>query len=78
MPIGNAQLAWSFNYLGEVDPRLLEARDYEMGLSTSDKQRSRQDLVPLAKPQYGVDTLKNKYPDDRALQPLPGVTNAEQ
>jgi len=71
LPLGPAMLAWSFNRDGEVQPALVEARDRNLGVSTKDIRRQRQDLVPLAHPQVGVDALRERFPD---ATPIPGVT----
>jgi hypothetical protein len=70
LPVGDAMLAWSFNRDGEIKPGLAEDRDRRMGIDSAAKRRDRQDLVPLAKPQSGVDDLKAKFPGAREL---PGV-----
>ena len=51
-------LAWSFNPDGEAKPGLVEQRDKKMDIHTSERREARQDLVPLAKPQVGVNALK--------------------
>jgi hypothetical protein len=71
MPIGPAMLAWSFSREGEVDPALAAKRDRDLGIDTAAKRAERRDLVPLAKPQEGVDALAGKF--GRATQPIPGV-----
>ncbi|QOY92745.1 OBAP family protein [Massilia sp. UMI-21] len=71
LPLGEPMLAWSFSREGEAAPGLVEARDRRMGVSTADKRRQRSDLVPLARPQSGVDALKGKFP--RPTRDIPGV-----
>lgn len=73
LPLGEPKLAWSFNRVGEADPALIEARDTRMSIDTQERSRDRQDLVPLAQPQSGVDALKNKF--GRPTQPIPGVVD---
>lgn len=73
LPLGEPKLAWSFNRLGEADPALIEARDSRMSIDTQERSRERQDLVPLAHPQQGVDVLKNSF--GRPTQPIPGVVD---
>jgi hypothetical protein len=73
IPLGEPMLEWSFNRDGEELPGLFEQRDRRMGVSTQEIRRSRQDLVPLAKPQSGVDALKGKFP--RPTTPIPGVVD---
>ncbi len=72
LPLGDAMLMWSFNRDGEVDPSLEQNRNATMGIDTAAKRRNRQDLVELAHPQCGVDTLKNRFPN-AAQEPPPGV-----
>ncbi len=71
MPVGDAMLEWSFNRDGEALPGLFEERDQRLGISTDEKRRMRADLVPLAKPQAGVDALKGKF--GRPTTSIPGV-----
>ena len=75
LPLGTPQLAWSFSRDGEINPGLTEERDRRLGISTAEKRAERQDLVPLAKPQEGVDRLSGRF--DRPTQPIPGVTDSE-
>lgn len=69
-PMGPAMLAWSFNRDGEAQPGLIEQRDRRMGISSTERRNHRKDLVPLAKPQEGVDALRAHFP---AATPIPGV-----
>jgi Protein of unknown function (DUF1264) len=71
LPLGEPMLAWSFNRDGEAAPALMERMSERTGIDPSEKRRERQELVPLAKPQAGVDDLKGKF--QRQTQPLPGV-----
>ncbi len=71
LPLGKPMLAWSFNRDGEVDPGLVKSRDAAMGIDTAKVRQERQDLVPLAHPQSGVDALKDKFP--RPTTSIPGV-----
>jgi hypothetical protein len=73
LPLGDPQLAWSFNRDGEAKPGLVEARDRRLDVDTAQRRRARQDLVPAAKPQCGVDALAGKLPG-AAAEPPPGVT----
>ena len=57
LPLGPAQLAWSFNRDGEAKPGMVEARDKRMGLNTADARRRRADWASLARPQGGVDAM---------------------
>lgn len=74
LPLGEPMLAWSFNRDGEARPDLVESRDRRMGIDTEERRRSRQDLVPLARPQSGVDALQDRFPGP--TQPIPGVVDA--
>ncbi|MDL0433735.1 OBAP family protein [Marinobacter sp. TBZ242] len=71
LPLGEPSLAWSFNRDGEANPGLIEERDEDMNIDTAERRRARQDLVPLAKPQSGVDALHGEFP--RPTSPIPGV-----
>jgi hypothetical protein len=55
MPVGPAMLAWSFRRDGQLDPELLAERDRMLGIDSAAKRAQRQDLVPLARPQEGVE-----------------------
>lgn len=70
LPLGEAELAWSFNRDGEVDPKLVKTRDDKFNVSTKEKRQQRQDLVKLAKPQSGVNDLKSSFPHSK---PVSGV-----
>lgn len=73
LPLGPAMLAWSFNRDGEAQPGLVAERDARMDISTDALRRDRQDLVPLAKPQEGVNALRDAFPKATAI---PGVRDA--
>jgi Protein of unknown function (DUF1264) len=73
LPYGDPGLAWSFNRDGEAAPGLVEGRDRAIGIDSAQIRSKRADLVPLAKPQSGVDVLHGKFP--RPTQPFPGVTD---
>ena len=62
-------LAWSFNRDGEAKPGLVEARDEAMDIDSRQKREERQELLPLAKPQEGVDALKGKF--ERETKEIP-------
>jgi hypothetical protein len=74
LPIGPPELAWSFSRFGEADPNMVADRDRRLGISTKAKRLARQDLVPLAGPQSGVDALEGRF--ERQTQPIPGVEDA--
>ena len=70
MPFGEPALAWSFNRFGEAQPGLITNRDERMGTSTEERRRARQELVPMAHPQAGVDALEGSFPGP--TRPIPG------
>jgi hypothetical protein len=72
LPFGPARLQWSFNHDGEMDAGTIEARDRRINLDSSKARRERQDLVPLARPQGGVDALTSFFPDASKVE---GVTD---
>jgi hypothetical protein len=74
LPLGPPMLAWSFNRDGEARPGLVEQRDRRLDIDTAGKRRERADLLPLAKPQFGVDALRAAFPQAR---PMPGVVDAQ-
>ncbi len=71
MPMGPALLAWSFSRDGEVQPDLVRSRDERMDIDTEERRRDRQELVGLARPQEGVDALRDAFPGPTT--PIPGV-----
>lgn len=73
LPLGEPMLEWSFNRDGEAYPAMVEARDKRMGVRTRDERANRADLVPLAKPQAGVDDLKGSFAKPGV--PIPGVVD---
>jgi len=73
LPFGPPMLAWSFSRDGELKPDLLQQRDRALGIDSTDKRRRRAELQPLARPQSGVDDLKDAYPGSR---PIPGVVDS--
>lgn len=60
LPMGPANLAWSFNRDGEAKPEMVQAMEKKMNVQISEKRKERQDLAPLAKPQEGSEALKDK------------------
>lgn len=62
LPLGPAHLAWSFNYDGELPLEMLADRDRRLGHDTTEARAYRADLAPLARPQGGVDAIKDKLP----------------
>lgn len=73
LPLGEPRLAWSFSRFGEARPGLVERRDERMGIDSEERRRARQDLLPLARPQAGVDALEGRF--RRPTQPIPGVVD---
>lgn len=71
IPLGAPMLAWSFNRDGELHPGVLESRDRLMNLDSRAKRAQRADLAGQAKPQSGVDALKDKF--GRPTREVPGV-----
>lgn len=67
LPVGPALIAWSYNGDGEMPQAAERERDRRLGVNTAQKRKARQELVPLARPQEGVDALKGKLP--RSGQP---------
>jgi hypothetical protein len=61
---------WSFNREGECNEALKRDRDKAMGLDTEAKRADRQSFLGLARPQYGVDAMKNDFTE---TTPIPGV-----
>ncbi|HZX27553.1 MAG TPA: OBAP family protein [Telluria sp.] len=74
LPLGPPQLAWSFNRDGEARPGLVQDRDQRLGVSAAEARQRRADLIPLARPQYGVDDLKDRFA--RPGTAIPGVVPA--
>lgn len=72
LPFGPPRLQWSFNRDGEADPAMSEARDRRMNLDSIKARQERQDLVPLARPQGGVDAMAAFFPN---AKPVQGVTD---
>jgi len=74
LPLGDPMLMWSFNRDGEGDPALERDRESALGLDTPATRRQRQELVGLAHPQHGVDTLADRF---TGTTPLHGVVDAD-
>jgi hypothetical protein len=70
LPLGEPKLMWSFNRDGECDEALRRNRDDAMRVDTEGKRADRQSLREHAKPQYGVDEMKDGFPNSL---PIPGV-----
>src|SRR5690606_17681545 len=76
LPLGPAQLAWSFNRDGEAQPGLVAGRDERLGVSTDQKRKQREELTPLARPQCGVDALHGRFQGETV--PVAGVVQRTQ
>lgn len=72
LPLGPAHLAWSFNRDGEARPEMIRQRDERMQLDTQAARQARQPWVAEARPQQGVDALRQHFPQ---ATPIPGVTS---
>lgn len=72
LPLGDPKLMWSFNRDGECDPALAADRDRSLGVDTAAKAADRQDFVPLAHPQHGVDDMAGDFTGTSAI---PGVAD---
>jgi hypothetical protein len=71
LPLGDPKLMWSFNAEGECDEALEVDRNRAMGIDVAAKREQRQrDLVELARPQWGVDAMKDQF---TGTTPVPGV-----
>jgi len=74
LPFGAPMLAWSFNREGEPLPGLVAQRDRRLRIDSVEHKRAvRRKLLPLAKPQSGVDALKGALA--RPGRRLPGVVD---
>jgi uncharacterized protein DUF1264 len=73
LPLGPAQLMWSFNRDGEADEHLrAELRD-AMDFDEEAQRAQRRDWAELAHPQHGVDAMADRFSN---TTPLPGVVDA--
>ena len=73
LPYGPARLAWSFNHDGEVEERLVEARDRKLGVSTRKRRKLRAGLSEQAHRQEGEDVLRQRF---ESGAPAPGGSTA--
>jgi hypothetical protein len=74
LPLGDPKLMWSFNRDGEADERLKLDLETHMGIEEADKRARRKELTGLARPQYGVDALRDEFTGTR---PIEGVSDAD-
>jgi len=75
LPFGAPMLAWSFNREGEPLPGLVAQRDRRLRIDSVEHKRAvRRKLLPLARPQSGVDALKGAiaHPGRK----IPGVVDS--
>ncbi|MES2643931.1 MAG: OBAP family protein [Myxococcota bacterium] len=70
LPLGDPRLAWSFNADRELAEALVTARDERLGIDSDAVRERRAPLIQQARPQVGVDALRDAFPDRRAF---PGV-----
>jgi hypothetical protein len=70
LPLGEPQLAWSFNADGEMNPQLLANREQRLGTDAGERRERRHGFVKEARPQRGVDALAEWFPLRR---PIDGV-----
>jgi hypothetical protein len=72
LPVGEAQLMWSFNREGECDEALKQSRRDAMGLDDEERRERRRELTGLAHPQRGVDAMRDAF---TGTTPVPGVVD---
>lgn len=72
IPLGEPKLMWSFNREGECEQSLQRDRDQAMGIDVGAKREQRQEFVELARPQCGVDAMKDAF---SGTAPIPGVVD---
>lgn len=72
LPVGEPKLMWSFNREGECDEALKDDRARAMGIDVERKREERQEFVPLARPQRGVDAMREQF---AGTTPIPGVVD---
>lgn len=58
LPLGEAELAWSFNHDGEILKGLEEETQKKFNVNFLEKRNNRKDLEKFSKPQRGVNALK--------------------
>lgn len=70
LPYGDPKLMWSFNREGECDEALKRDRNEAMGVDANRKRADRRAFLDLARPQHGVDDMRDDFPQS---VPIPGV-----
>ena len=63
LPYGDPMLMWSFNRDGEADPALKESFLRGLRIDEAAQRERRQDLARHARPQHGVDAMREAFPD---------------
>ncbi|WP_199434898.1 OBAP family protein [Qaidamihabitans albus] len=61
LPMGEPKLMWSFNRDGECAESLRRDRDEAMELDTAAKREQRREFARLARPQHGVDAMRDQF-----------------
>ena len=74
LPMGEPKLMWSFNREGECDESLKRDRDEALELDVAKKHEERQTLLGLARPQRGVNAMKEQF---AGTTPIPGVVDVD-
>ncbi|RZA17544.1 MAG: DUF1264 domain-containing protein, partial [Proteobacteria bacterium] len=75
LPMGEPMLAWSFNRDGEAKRGLVETMEKKFKIKSQEKRSDRSVLSEEAKPQEGVDILKDKSKGSPSL--LKGVSQKQ-
>jgi hypothetical protein len=73
LPLGPPHLQWSFNRDGEEASGIVSDRDKRFDLDTARAREDRRDMVPLARPQGGVDAMAGMFPNAQPL--MKGVSD---
>ncbi len=73
LPFGDPNLMWSFNRDGEVREDLRTGFNEAMGVDQDAKRASRRSFLHLARPQRGVDAMKDDF---TGTTPIEGVVDA--
>ncbi|MFR0354890.1 DUF1264 domain-containing protein [Streptomyces sediminimaris] len=74
LPLGGPKPMWSFDRDGECDEELRRDRDRAMDLDTSARHSARASFLPLARPQHGVDAMRDDFP---GAVGVPGVRDVD-
>ncbi|MGH3099113.1 MAG: OBAP family protein [Streptosporangiales bacterium] len=74
LPLGDPKLMWSFNRDGECDEALQSDRDRALDIDVPAKRAARQELLDLARPQCGVDAMRDQF---SGTTPVGGVVDAD-